>query len=126
MFAFLRKQKPLPEPAKNAQPFPMGYSPDEFRANESLVTLASEFRRSALGGHFFAALHNGVPYGYPERGKEMNPTTAAIELGRVQGYMDCLQLLHLLCTVPPKQIDIPQDYQAEEYLKEVEGLEFKE
>ncbi len=125
MFAFLRKQKLSPEPAKNPQPFPMGYSPDEFRANSGMANMASTFRRSALGGHIFAALHNGVPYGYPERGKEMNPTTAAIELGRVQGYMDCLQLFHMLCTPQQIPVDIPQDYQGAEILK-AEGLDFKD
>jgi len=118
MFAFLRKQKPL---TKVASPFPMGYTPAEFKSNPGLVSMAESFRRSALGGHIFAALHNGVPYGYPQRGLEVNPTTAAIELGRVQGYMDCLQLFHSLCIVPEMPKEVPQDYGAEDLLK-LEGL----
>lgn len=112
MFAFLRKQKPA---QKHAQPFPIGYTAEEFRSNQGLVSLADEFRRSGLGGHIFAALHNGLPYGYPMRGQEANPTTASIELGRTQGYMDCLNLLHLLCTPQPIPKEVEQDYGAEEF-----------
>ncbi len=124
MFAFLRKQK-LPPETKNPQPFPIGYTADEFRANAGMVSMASAFRRSMLGGHIFSALHNSVPCGSFNPDKEVHPTTAAVELGRVQGYMYCLQLLNTLCTPEPVMAEVPQDYGSEEYLKNVEGLEFK-
>lgn len=81
-----------------------------------MVLHAQEWQRSALGGHMMAVLHNSIPYGYPMRGSEVSPTAAALELGRMQGYMDCLNLLNAICTPQPTQNEVPQDYQAEEIL----------
>lgn len=116
MFAFLRKQK-----RKESIPFPSGYTPETFRANPGMVKMAEDWKRSALGGHIMAALHNGIPYGYPMRGSDTNPTTAAIELGRVQGYMDAIHLLNSLCTSTDIPKEVEQDYGASEFLK-AEGL----
>lgn len=117
MFAFLRKQKRRTEFA----PYPSGYTPDEFRSNPGLVVMAESWRRSALGGHMMAAVHNGIPSGYPMRGQPTDPTTAAVELGRIQGYMDCLNLLQLLCTPIPQHKEVDQDYGAKEIL-DAEGV----
>jgi len=113
MFAFLRKQKRKTEFA----PYPSGYTPDEFRSNPGLVKMTHDLFNGALGGHILAALHNGMPYGYPMRGNDLSPTAAAVELGRVQGYMDCLNLLNSLGELPNIQNEIPQDYGADELLK---------
>lgn len=68
-----------------------------------------------------AAVHNGIPSGYPMRGQPTDPTTAAVELGRIQGYMDCLNLLQLLCTPIPQHKEVDQDYGAKEIL-DAEGV----
>ena len=117
MFAFLRKQKRR----KQFLPFPTGYTAEEFRSNPGMVNLAQEWQRSGLGRNIMAALHNGMPYGFPMRGSDVNSTTAAIELGRVQGYMDCLNLLNLLCSPPVTMDEVEQDYGAGELLEQ-EGL----
>ena len=43
-----------------------------------------------------SALINAVPKGYPLRGEAVNDTAANIELGRIQGFMDCMATLQIL------------------------------
>ena len=114
MFGFSSKTKPQEQPQpKTVQPiqrhvYPRGYTIAEFCANPNLVKSAKEFMDSQLGGHILAALHNGLPSGYPTRGTVVNDTTANIELSRMLGYLDCLNVLYALTTesTAPKELEV--------------------
>jgi len=99
MFGFKRHRPPAQPILKSASPkvpFPRGYEVAEFRNNPALVQQFRDFLNSGLGGHVMAALINAVPKGYPLRGEAVNDTAANIELGRIQGFMDCMATLQIL------------------------------
>lgn len=62
--------------------------------------------------HVLSVLYNEIPCGYPRRGDTLNDTMANIELGRVAGFMDCLNLLQSLAQSPPTTEPPEQDYGA--------------
>src|SRR5262249_470115 len=96
-------------------PFFHGYTASEFRDNPNLVAEASNlFNKTALGGHIMAVLINSIPSGYPMRGRNIDPTEASIELGRIQGYMDAIALIRLLCTHKDETNEPEVTYGAED------------
>jgi len=94
-------------------PFPSGYTVATWRKNDVLVKNFAEFQREALYQHILSVLLNGIPSGYPQRGNVINETMAAVELGRMQGYLDCLNLFQSLSRTTPEPVEVPQDYDAE-------------
>jgi hypothetical protein len=91
--------------------FPQGYSLDEFRSNKILSEEARKFfLETQLGGHILAVLHNSAPRGFPLRGQDVNPTSAAVELGRMQGYADALIVVAAICSYAGPGAEIEADY----------------
>lgn len=54
------------------------------------------------GLRFLAVMYHSQPTGYPFRREELSATTAAVELGRKEGYMDALLMLEALQNPPKK------------------------
>lgn len=99
---------------KAAIPYPQGYTLQEFIANPNLLGETQGFFATALGGHILAVLHNSAPSGYPMRGEKVTGEAALMELGRKEGYQDCLNIIYAMCKAVPAPVEIEQDYGASE------------
>lgn len=108
--ATARPKIPPPAPV----PFPVGMTLDKWLSNPDLAIRAKALFEDELTKMIFGVLQNSIPSGWPARGQVVNDTTANIELGRIQGYMDCLNLLNLLGTPAPVRTEVPLDWNAEE------------
>jgi len=109
---FNRKHKPDATPKSV---FPRGYSLTEFRSNKVLAEEARKFfMETQLGGHIMAVMHNSAPRGFPLRGQDVNPTSAAVELGRMQGYADALIVIAAMCQYAGTEKEIEADYGQDE------------
>lgn len=108
--------KPLPvrvEPARTKQGFPQGYDIVEWCKHPELAIALKKAFSEELFRLFLAVLYNEIPSGYPRRGEQLNDTMAAIELGRVQGHLNLLNLIQSM-TITPVQKDVPeQNYGAD-------------
>ena len=84
-----------------------------FKNDPGLVTNASELFHTALYQKMMTVAYNHRPRGYPQRGQPVNKTQALIELGRMQGYEDCLTVFEAMTwTVPSDEVtnQTPWDY----------------
>ena len=94
------------------QPFPEGHNLITWRQHPVLSNQLAGAFREELFRHVLSVLYNSIPSGYPARGNTLNDTMANIELGRVQGYMDCLNLLQSLSITPTTTEPPEQNYGA--------------
>jgi hypothetical protein len=94
-------------------PFPQGYTLNKWQSSPDLVAGWKNLAKEDLFRHGMSVLYNSIPSGYPARGQQVNDTMANIELGRYQGYMDCLNLLQALAFDAPKSEEAPMDWNAQ-------------
>jgi hypothetical protein len=65
-----------------------------------------------------SAIRNAAPSGYPIRGRTISDVEAAIELGRKEGYQDCLNVIFSLPKHPdPVPEEIEADFDPKDYNK---------
>lgn len=93
--------------------FPEGYTLVEWRLNKQLPGHLKKIFKEPTMQHAFSVLYNQIPSGFPLRGEQVNDTQAAIELGRMNGYMECLSLFKSLAVAQEPQQQVEQDYGAE-------------
>jgi hypothetical protein len=103
----------VPSGASLHIPFPKGYTLDQWQSSPDLVNGWKKLESEDLYRHGMSVLYNNIPSGYPARGQTVNDTMANIELGRYQGYMDCMNLLQALSFDSPKSDEVPMDWNAE-------------
>lgn len=101
------------KPVKVHAIFPDGYTLEEWRANKSLPEMLRKILEEPTMRHAFSVLYNRVPSGFPIRGDQVSDIQAAVELGRVNGYMECLSLLKSLAITPHINTEVEQTYGAE-------------
>lgn len=104
------KKKPI---IKIPVVFPEGYTLVEWRTNKDLPGNLQKVFGEPIMGHVFAVLYNQIPNGYPLRGEALNETQAAVELGRMNGYIECLSLLKSLAVIPDLENQVEQTYGSE-------------
>lgn len=73
---------------------------DIFRANPKRVASARHWIKSRLGTEMVRVLEAKVPQGFPIRGQAVTDTQTNIELGRIEGYRDCLRVLMAMSISP--------------------------
>lgn len=105
-------EQPL-RPIPRCEPYPVGYTLGKWQASPHLAEQAQQLFHEELFRHIMAVLVNSIPSGYPARGAVVNDTTANIELGRIQGYLDCLNLLNSLATPVRTHEELPTTWNAE-------------
>lgn len=72
--------------------------------------ISAEFKKPIFQ-HVLTILVHHRPRGFPMRGQQVSDTQAAIELGRVEGYNNCLDLFLSLANPPAvNQEPIESDY----------------
>lgn len=104
------RKKPV---RKNYLPVPDGYTLQEWRANTELSSHLKTIMDEAAMRHALSVLYNQIPSGFPLRGEPINETQAAVELGRQNGYLECLSLFKSLAILPTTQTEVEQTYGAE-------------
>lgn len=83
----------------------------KWRSNPQRVDDARQMFATQLWGDIFSILHNAMPRGYPLRGMQVDPTSAAIELGRKEGFADAIAILESLAVSDNKAVDhIPSEF----------------
>lgn len=96
------------------------YQPMNLRSWRSAPDRVGEYRQllaTPLFREIMAVLQSCIPYGYPLRGGEVTEVQGLIELGRVQGYQDCLYLLRSLGEFePPPAAPVEATFENEETL----------
>lgn len=80
-----------------------------WRSNPEYVKTAADLLATSLMKDILGVLYAEIPSNYPQRGTKITDTEACIELGRMQGYQDCLLLLQRL----GEPIDVPQQIAAD-------------
>lgn len=104
---------PIQKEAKSPLPIIRGWDFSSFKSDVSSVTEFNQFLNSPLGQSFISVLHNSIPSGYPIRGNPVSDTQANIELGHIQGFMECIQLIEALAQHTPDLTTPPEpDYGA--------------
>lgn len=103
------KKQPLKIPLPNT-----GITVQTWIGSELWKELSGELRKP-IWQHAVTILVASRPRGFPMRGQNITDTQAALELGRVEGYNNCLDLLQSLAT-PPQSLPQPMesDYGTEE------------
>lgn len=109
---FWGEERSLKEEVKPRLPFPTGYTLETWHASGMPGAAKALFGEETFR-HIYAVLYNSIPSGYPGRGVVVNDTTANIELGRIQGYLDCLNLLQSLAIPRAKNEEAEIDWNAE-------------
>jgi len=90
----------------------MGMTLHRWAQSPELIDEARRTMASPLFGHIFSVMYNAMPHGYPLRGQPATDIGVAIELGRKEGYADCLSLLRSLGHILPAPEEIPMDFGA--------------
>lgn len=96
---------------------------DLFRASPKRVASMRHWLKSKFGTEVLRVLEAKVPQGFPMRGQAVTDTQANIELGRVEGYRDCLRVLVAMAVSPAPEsqaAEIPSTYAADNDLPEEE------
>lgn len=96
-----------------------GMTLERWRADDDNVKEArSLFKDSRFNG-VMSVLRSEIPQGFPARGMVINDTMASVELGRVQGYMDCLRMIASCAEFKPQNPDeVPAEFGADEILRD--------
>lgn len=75
--------------------------------------LASQLMQDALG-----VLYAQMPIALTSKDEKVTETQSSIQLGRIQGYLHCLEMFTVLAqfpSMPPEPIE--SEFEYEEYLK---------
>jgi hypothetical protein len=104
MFNFFFKRKPKPIPRLLV--IPTSYTLEMWVKNNLSVQFEKMMEEKLLA-YAISVLINQIPSGFPLRGQKVNDTQANIELGRINGYLECLHLLQSLGKpfIAPEQIE---------------------
>jgi hypothetical protein len=96
-----------------------GMTLEKWRKETSNIAAARDLWKHPVFQDILSIARNAQPRGYPPRGVPINSTMAAVELGRCQGYLDCLGIIEATVDIPPEPTpDIPSDFGAEEAMKD--------
>lgn len=83
---------------------------DVWRTHDTRTGYMRDLLKQPLFRDALCVLYNAIPRGYPARGELVNDTMAAIELGRIQGFMDALGVIYQMGTPAHKPVDIQPTY----------------
>lgn len=90
----------------------------QWKQSPELIKEARQLWVSNTFQDMLSVLVNHEPSG-TFRPTPITPTEAAIDLGRVQGYREALELIQSLCEYPPDPVpEVEMDYGAEQILAE--------
>jgi hypothetical protein len=81
-----------------------------WRETPEFLSFARELWTKPEWQHALSALRNAAPSGYPIRGRTISETDAALELGRKEGYQDCLNAIFSL---PLRSADLAEEVEAD-------------
>lgn len=105
--------------------FARGMSLAQFQSVPSNVAEMRRIFKLEAMADALGVLREGTPRGYPIRGGEISQEQALIELGRKEGYYDCLDLLLAMANYPASpHTEIVPDWGAARRMKE-EGFPTK-
>lgn len=89
---------------------------ERWQKDDGLVNWA---RGSDEFAYTLSVVHNQQPSGFPVRGQVITDTQCAVELGRKEGYADCLNVLLALRQFPVVvKEEIEANYDDTDYSKE--------
>lgn len=109
-FKRLIAPSPVVPPQLSVTPTPT-WTLDKWSKSVSHVNWARSLFVTPAWQSAWSVLCDGIPRGFPVRGAVLTSEQAALELGRIQGYWDCLETLRALTRMAPKPTaEIPQDY----------------
>lgn len=100
MLRWLRSQTKKQVPIYIFQP--TGMTLERWQSSSLYTAEARRLFADRTFQDIFSLLTNHRPQGYPVRGQDVSDTQALIELGRIEGYNDCLRLIVSLAQLPPK------------------------
>lgn len=112
-----------PKPVSLCVPmFARGMDLEAFQSIEDRVGEVRRLYKTELMQDIFGVLRQKAPRGYPLRGESVSQEQALIELGRKEGYCDCVDLLVALANYAPAgQKEIEPDWGAGRLMAQ-EGL----
>ncbi len=101
------------------RPTAVGMTLERWQADDGLVNWA---KQSPEYAYAISVVQNQAPSGFPIRGQVISDIQCAVELGRKEGYTDCLNVLFMLRQFPVKVAEeIPADYDNTEYPQANQG-----
>jgi hypothetical protein len=91
-----------------------------WRETPEFLSFARDLWSKPQWQHALSALRNAAPSGYPLRGgraeRPISDIEAAIELGRKEGYQDCLNaVFSLAIRAPAAQVEVEADFDPRVY-----------
>jgi len=105
---FQRKEQVAGTPATRTPgaAFPTLLTLADWHANPALVDSARELFDSALWRRMLGVAYNGLPLEYLRKAGA-SPTDASRALGRIEGYVDCLNLFQSLGIHAAESVEMP-------------------
>lgn len=96
-------RKLLRRKAKPSTPFVYrrGWNAARWRASDSCVAEARAFYESEFGQRFLSVLHAEIPRGYAA-------VQPGQQLGRINGFIECLSVIDSLAELPPESTPEPE------------------
>lgn len=95
-----------------------GMDLEMWRKDPQLLAFARDLWGKVEWQHALSALKNAAPSGFPIRGKSITETEANIELGRKEGYQDCMNALFSLTVRAPEPFtEVEADFDPKDYSK---------
>ena len=89
-----------------------------WRNSPEYLAFARELWARPEWQHALSAIRNAAPSGYPIRGRTISEVEAGIELGRKEGYQDCLNAIFSLPIRAPDPIEeVEADFDPKDYNK---------
>ena len=90
-----------------------------WRAAPDLLDWARQLWTQPNWQQALSAIRNAAPSGFPIRGRAVTEIEAAIELGRKEGYQDCMNALFSLpLRLPMPMAEVEADFDPKDYSKE--------
>lgn len=115
---FVGKPRPEPEPRHNLSAFDFSMTEEMWRDSGNHLGWMRAQLSSDYGKEFIGVLHNSAPQRHPSNVAPTD-TQAAIELGRVKGYTEAVDLIHRLVVPLVKPEELEADYGARKILEEL-------
>ena len=92
-----------------------------WRDTPEFLSFAREVWARVEWQHALSALKNAAPSGFPIRGRAITEVEGLIELGRKEGYQDCLNAIFSLPIRTTEQVEeVEADFDPKDYSKEIE------
>ncbi len=92
-----------------------------WRERPELLAFARDLWTKPEWQQALSAIKNSAPSGYPIRGRAVSEIEAAIELGRKEGYQDCVNVIFSLPVRAPEPLEeIEADFDPKHYNKQEE------